>query len=119
MHPRGVLAPSILVACAISAVTAAIFAVVAWLNSQPHVLAQLRHDLLALEADRVTWLQRMETFADAAQHDLEQAGEQRRKAQNAANRNARTSSNGPPDQADAPVSEEQLIEQTAAYWAGR
>lgn len=121
MHPRGVesvLAPSVLVACMISAVTAAIFAVVAWLNSQPHVVAELRTSMLRLEADRVEWLQRMDSFADAAQHDLDQAGDQRRKAQNVANRNKRTDSeraNGPP----APLGADQVLEQTAEFWRGR
>lgn len=120
MHPRTVLAPSILVACVLAAVLSACCALIAWFNSQPRIIAQLSKQMHVLEADRGVWLVRMESFAAAAGHDLELAAEHKTKAQNTANRNARReagAANGP--QPPAPVTEEQLLAQTAEYWRSR
>lgn len=112
-----VLSTSILVACALCSVGALACAVIAWSNGQPRVVRALRDQMTALEADRVEWLQRMSSFADAARHDLEQSEVYNRKAQNRENRSKRQEPNAVPTPSfgddDAGLA---AVEQ---YWAGR
>ena len=86
LSPVDVLSWSLVVGFGLSAILSTVCAVLAWSNGQPRVVRALCDSMAALERDRAAWLQTMETFADAARHDLEQATEQKRKAQNTANR---------------------------------
>ena len=118
LTPSVVLTSSLLVAFGALSVISLACAVLAWSNGQPAVIRGLRDSMQQLEADRVVWLQRMDSYADAARHDLAQSADQRRRSQNAANRNRKAdqapAANGPPV-----MNEDAVIAQAAEYWHGR
>ena len=115
------LSASILVAYGVATLVCVVCAVLAWSNAQPRVIRGLRDSMQALEAGQAEWLTRMDSFADAARHDLELADGHRKKAQAVANRGGgrqvpAEAPNGPTlafDTGDAGIA------QAAAYWAGR
>ena len=76
--------------------------------------------MAALERDRVAWMQTMETFAGAARHDLEQATEQKRKAQNVANRAGRAEVKPVVNAAPGLMGDDDAgLQAVREYWAAR
>jgi len=116
----GAVSASVLVACLFSALAAGACAVLAWSNARPATLRRLLQKMEALQGDRTEWLQRMESFADAAAHDLDQAKEQRRAVQNKANRQVREERrNGPEIHGAVFGPGDEGIDAARAYWAQR
>ena len=109
---------SLVVGFGLSALLSAVCAVVAWSNGQPRVVRGLCDSMAALERDRVAWLQTMETFAGAARHDLELATEQKRKAQNTANR-AKTPEPKPVSPGGLMGDDDAGLQAVREYWAAR